>query len=57
MITILIYYDEVYLSVFLSVTKNDQADTIKDDHGGNGGDLDLDVADFDNETPGEPKKM
>ena len=31
--------------------------TINDDHGGNGGDLDDDVADFDNETPGEPKKM
>ena len=31
--------------------------TINDDHGGNGGDLDVDIADFDNETPGEPKKM
>ena len=30
---------------------------MNDDHGGNGGDLDDDVADFDNETPGEPKKM
>ena len=48
----------MYLSVFCVLQKMIlQAYTIYDDHGGNGGDLEKNVADFDNETPGEPKRM